>query len=93
MWCMDNLTLAVRAVVVSPFGLTGWLVLWANRCFDFAVLPHTPQANGTPKGIKPRVTQGVARRLRNSLNKAGLSWSCSENSKECRVHRRRVWLP
>ena len=47
LWCIDNLTLAVCAVVVSPFGLTGWLVPWANKRFDFAVLPHTPQTNGT----------------------------------------------
>ena len=47
LWCMDNPTLVVRAVAVSPFGTTGWLVQWANKCLNLAVLPHTPQANGT----------------------------------------------
>ena len=51
LWCMDNLTLAVRAVTISPFAPTGWLVQWANKCLKFLVLPCTPQANGTPQSV------------------------------------------
>ena len=48
---MDNPTLVVRAVAISPFGPTGWLVLWTNKCLNLLVLPYTPQANGTAEII------------------------------------------